>query len=412
MTRLVRTLSCALILAAPLAGAGPAQPVVPAAAPIAIVVSIDGWRWDYVERYRPPTISALAARGVRAEGLIPVFPSKTFPNHYSILTGLYPARHGIVSNNMADPHLPGRFTLDDHAVQQDTRWWGGEPLWITAERQGLLSATMFWPGSDAEIAGRRPRYWRTFDDDLPNEARVDQLLEWLRTPEPARPTFLTLYFSTVDTAGHDYGPESPELAAAVRQVDAAIARLAAGVDAAGLAARTHFVLVSDHGMAALSPDRVIVLDDYLDMSTVLLLDSSPIAGISRRPGVAADPYAALKDKHPAMKVYTPDTLPAAMRLAGHPRLPDVIGVADDGWHVTTRRTLEREHGEVPGGTHGYDPVHRSMHGLFVAAGPRFRQGIVVPRFEVIHVYEMLCRLLGLQPASNDGDRAVTTGFFR
>ncbi len=400
------------MLAAPLAGATPAQPPVAAVPPIAIVVSIDGWRWDYLERYGPPAISALAARGVRAEGLIPVFPSKTFPNHYSILTGLYPARHGIVSNNMADPHLPGRFTLDDHAVQQDTRWWGGEPLWITAERQGLISAAMFWPGSDAEIAGRRPRYWRAYDDDLPNEARVDQLLDWLRTPEPARPTFLTLYFSTVDTAGHDYGPESPEVAKAVAAVDASIARLTAGIEAAGLAARTHVVLVSDHGMAALSADRVIVLDDYLDMGTVELLDSSPVAGISRRPGSTVDLYAALKDKHPALQVFTPDNLPAALGLAGHPRLPDVIGVADDGWHVTTRRTLAREHGLIPGGTHGYAPSHRSMHGLFVAAGPQFRRGIVVPRFEGVHVYEMLCRLLGLQPASNDGDRAVTAEFFR
>jgi predicted AlkP superfamily pyrophosphatase or phosphodiesterase len=377
-----------------------------------ILISIDGWRWDYLQRWQTPTLVALAARGVRAEGLVPVFPSKTFPNHYTIVTGLYPNRHGIISNNMFDPALPGRFTLANRQVQQDTRWWGGEPLWVTAERQGQIAATMFWPGSDAEIAGDRPTFWRMFDHELPNEARVDQLLTWLKEPEPGRPTFLTLYFSEVDDAGHDDGPDSEPARQAAQRVDAAIARLIGGVETSGLMPRTNFVLVSDHGMAPLSRERSIVLDDYIDMTTVDLIDSSPIVALNPRSGSVAALYVALKDKHRALQVFTRENLPAVYRLSGHPRLPAVIGIADDGWDIRTRVAQDKDADEFSGGNHGYDPRHQSMHGLFIAAGPQFRTGVVVPAFDNVHIYELLCRVLGLDPVPNDGDAAVTRGFLR
>lgn len=382
--------------------------------PIVILISIDGWRWDYLQLFTPPTLGRLASTGVRAEGLIPVFPSKTFPNHYSIVTGQYPARHGILSNNLVDEALPGRFSLSqrDRWIQQDTRWWGGEPIWVTAERQGQATGTMFWPGSDVEIAGRRPTYWRMFENDLSNEERVDQVLAWLKVPDPQRPTFLTLYFSDVDSAAHDFGPQSEENRKAVATVDRVIARLVGGIEAAKLTSRTNLILVSDHGMAALSRDRTIVLDDLIDMETVDLIDSSPIVGLNSRSGNADSILRALKDKLPSLAVYTRDTLPGEYRLRGHPRLPEVIGIADDGWHVTTREWLAREDGQIPGGTHGYDPRHRSMHGLFIGVGPAFKSGVVVPAFENVHVYELMCRILALRPASNDGDARVTAAFLR
>lgn len=392
---------------------GAAPPTQPAR-PIVILISIDGWGWDYIERFRPPVIARLAAEGVRSEGLIPVFPSKTFPNHYTIVTGLHPARHGITSNNMRDPALPGRFTLSNRDVQQDTRWWGGEPLWVGVERQGQVAATMFWPGSDVEIAGRRPTYWRTYEHEYPNEGRVDQLLAWVKQPD-LRPTFLTLYFSDVDDAGHRFGPEADETRQAVLRIDAVIGRLVAGIAQLGLASRTNYVIVSDHGMAALSRERVIVLDEYVDLSTVDLVDSAPIVGLNARPGTSADTiYRALAGKHPALQVYRKDTLPEEHRLRDHPRLPDVIGVADDGWHPTTKAWLARDEqeGRFPGGNHGYEPRHRSMHGVFVATGPQFKTGVVVPAFQNLHVYELLCRVLDVRSASNDGDPAVTAPFLR
>lgn len=379
--------------------------------PILILVSIDGWRWDYLSRFKPPTLTSLAARGVVSEGLIPVFPSKTFPNHYTIVTGLYPGHHGIVSNTMRDPALPGLFSLTNRHVQQDSRWWIGVPLWVTAEAQGQIAGTMFWPGSDVEIAGDRPTWWRLYDHNLSNEARVDQILTWLRLPEATKPTFLTLYFSEVDTAGHDFGPESPRIAPAIRNVDAAIGRLVTGIQKAGLAPRTNLVVVSDHGMAPQSLSRVIVLDDYVDVASIDVIDRSPVLSVWPLRGTIEALYRALKDKHPALAVDRKDELPARYRLAGHPRLPPVIGIAEHGWEITTRAGLARDsHG--PRGNHGYDPAFQSMHGLFIAAGPAFHEALRAPRFENVHVYELLCRVLGIRPVANDGDRAVTAGFFR
>jgi predicted AlkP superfamily pyrophosphatase or phosphodiesterase len=376
------------------------------------MVAIDGWRWDYTERFKPAALGRLAAEGVRAEGLIPVFPSKTFPNHYSLVTGLHAARHGITSNNMVDPDLPGRFTLSNRDVQQDPRWWGGEPLWVTVERQGQIAATMFWPGSDVMIAGDRPTYWKPYDDDFPNEARVDALLDWLDEPEARRPTFLTLYFSDVDSAGHEAGPESETTRLAALAVDRMIARLVAGVNALDLKPRVNYVLVSDHGMSQLSPERVIVLDDYIDISSVDIIDTAPIVGLNPKPGVSEDAvYAALKDKHPALEVYRRGELPEQYGLRDHPRMPLIIGVADDGWHPTTRERL-REGEEFHLGNHGYDPAHRSMHGLFIASGPQFKRGIVVPAFSNLHVYDLVCKVLGIKPAPNEGDPRVTESFLR
>jgi predicted AlkP superfamily pyrophosphatase or phosphodiesterase len=405
--RLGLVLSCALLLGFSLAAAQP--PV--AERPILILISIDGFRWDYLNRFKPPTLSALATRGVVADGLIPSFPSKTFPNHYTVVTGLYPDRHGIVSNTMRDPMLPGVFTLTNVDVQQDTRWWGGVPLWVTVEQQGQIAATMFWPGSDVEIAGDRPTFWRKYDHQAWNNTRVDQLLSWLRQPEPGRPSFLTLYFAEVDSAGHDFGPESPEVRTAVDAVDAAIARLIEGIESAGVTSRTNLVIVSDHGMAAQSLSRVIVLDDFVDVATLDVVDWSPIMMAAPRSGSAEDLYQALKDKHPSLAVYRNRDLPARFRLAGHPRFPQVIGVADDGWEITSRARLARDP-DGPHGTHGYDPALESMHGLFVATGPAFRQRMSAPRFENVHIYELLCRVLGVRPEGNDGDPKVTAGFFR
>jgi predicted AlkP superfamily pyrophosphatase or phosphodiesterase len=382
------------------------------ARPIVILISIDGWRWDYTERYQPAAIGRLAREGVRAEGLIPVFPSKTFPNHYSIVTGLHAAAHGITSNNIVDPRLPGRFTLSNRDVQQDPRWWGGEPLWVTAERQHVVAGTMFWPGSDVMIAGVRPTYFKPYEDSYPNEARVDALLEWLKAPGDRQATFLTLYFSDVDGAGHDAGPISEPTRQAVHAVDRMVARLVEGVDALRLSSRVNYILVSDHGMAELSPDRVIVLDDYIDVSSVDLVDTSPIVGINPRDGTSiASIYAALKDKHPALQVYLRSNLPEIYGLRNHLRMPAIIGIADEGWHPTTfARRLEGE--EFSLGNHGYDPRSRSMHGLFIAAGPRFKTGQTVPAFSNVHIYELICRVLGIKPAKNDGDPRVTASFLR
>lgn len=388
----------------------------PAARPIVILVSLDGWRHDYLERADAPTLRALAADGVRSEGLIPSFPSKTFPNHYTIVTGLYPEHHGIVANTMEDPSIgPDRFTMSS-ATAKDSRWWGGEPLWVTAEKHGQRSASMFWPGSEVEIGGVRPSHWTPYQDDFPHRDRVNQVLDWLRLPDAERPTFITLYFSLVDTIGHRQGPDSQAVLDACAELDIEIAALVEGVRALGLADRVNYVLVSDHGMSQLSLDRVVVLDDYLDMSQVRTIDGSPIIGLSPRPGATMsldDIYLALKDKHPSLDVYRRDETPAHLHYRDNPRIPPILTLAADGWTIASRtQVLGWADDRVMGGAHGYDTNLKSMQGLFIASGPQFRRGAVVPPLENIHLYEMMARVLGLTPAPNDGSRAATEGFFR
>jgi predicted AlkP superfamily pyrophosphatase or phosphodiesterase len=382
---------------------------------IVVLISIDGWRWDYLERFKPPTLTRLAAEGVRAEGLIPQFPSKTFPNHYTIVTGLRLVNHGIISNNMKDPDIPGEFSMSNRDVLADPRWWGGEPMWNTVERQGKVAAAMFWPGSETVIGGHQATFWTEFDNDLPLRDRVNRILEWLKLAEGKRPSFLTLYYSDVDNAGHGGGPDSEEVREAALRVDASLGELVSGVTAAGLADRVHYVMVSDHGMAALSPDRMIVLDDYVDPATVDVIDWAPVLGLSPKDGNIEKLYAALKNKHRSLDVYRGHEIPAVYGLAGHPRVPPVYAIADEGWFITTHREMERwkEPGHhPPRGTHGYDARVKSMQGLFIASGPRVAGGLVVPPFENIHIYHFMCALLGIEPSMNDGDPAVTRAMIR
>lgn len=405
------TLGLLIVLAA--IGCRPAP--APPADPIVILVSIDGWRWDYLQRFAPPTLSRLAAEGVRAEGLIPQFPSKTFPNHYTLVTGLTLAHHGIVSNNMRDPGIPGAYSMSNRKVLADPRWWGGDPIWNTVERQGKVAAAMFWPGSETAIGGKQATFWRDFDDDLPNGDRVQQLLEWLKLPEGQRPSFLTLYFSDVDNAGHSFGPDSEQTREAALSVDRHVGELVAGVAAAGLAGRVNYVIVSDHGMAGLSRDRMIVLDDYIDPATADVVDWAPVLGLSPKDGDVEKMFAALNGKNPHLQIYRRDEIPAVYGLAGHPRVSPIVGIADEGWYITSKTETnrwDRHERNTPGGTHGYDARLQSMQGLFVAAGPRLRQGLVVKPFENIHVYNLMCAVIGIKPSPNDGDLAVVKDMLR
>jgi len=383
-----------------------------AAKPIVILVSLDGWRWDYLQRAQVPRLRALARAGVRSEGLIPPFPSKTFPSHYTIVTGLYPEHHGIVSNNMLDAGIGERFSMSAPTAK-DPRWWGGEPLWITAQKQGQIAAAMFWPGSDVEISGARPRYWRLFDDNFPNRSRVDEVLKWLKLPAAERPTFITLYFSDVDSVGHSAGPESAEILETAAELDREVGALVDGVNALHLAAPVNYVIVSDHGMSQTSLQRLIPIDDYIDAKSVDLIDTSPVLGVWPRTISVDEAYRALKDKHPAMAVYKREDVPPELHFSASPRIPPVIGIAADGWTITTKAQASswQQAGRRMGGQHGFDPRLRSMHGLFIAVGPQFRRGITVPAFESVHLYEMMTRVLGLKPAPNDGRAQATQDLF-
>jgi len=370
--------------------------------PTVILVSLDGFRWDYIDRPVAPTLQAIARRGVRADGLIPVFPSKTFPNHYSIVTGLYPEHHGLVANNMYDPADDSWYGLGDREAVGDSRWYAGEPVWVTAERAGQRTAPLFWPGSEAEIGGYRPTYWRPFDfDDRPDDL-IEELLGLLDLPLDERPTFLTLYFHETDDFGHTFGTESPELDSAIAVVDHAIANLLAGLEARGIRDEVDLIVVSDHGMAEISSDRVIYLDDLIDLDHVMVSDWNPVVAIWPDAGAEASTYRRLQ-AHPHMTVYRRDSIPQRLHYSTHERIAPLIGLADEGWSISTRSFVADHPDAFDGATHGYDPALRSMNGLFTAAGPSFRVGLRSGPVANIDVYEMICAILGLTPAPNDGD---------
>ncbi len=382
-----------------------AAAVAGAAESIVILVSLDAFRWDYLEKYavETPRLRQLAADGVRAERMISCFPTLTFPNHYSIVTGLRPEHHGIVANTFYDPVLKAAFNYRSHECAVDPRWWGGEPIWVTAVKQGRRSACMFWPGSEAKIAGGQPTYYRAFDDSVTSVQRVDGLLAWLSLPADERPDFCTLYLDAVDHAGHDHGPDSPETAAAVREVDAAVDRLEVGLAARDLAGMTNLVIVSDHGMAPTGPSQTVFLDDLVNLRAVRVDCLGPLTGLQPLEGTTAELMARLRRVLPPhLHAYLRDEFPTRFHYRGNPRIAPVLILADEGWELTThdrfarRKTPER-------GDHGYDNELPAMGALFIANGPAFRRGVVIPPFENIEIYNLLCAALALRPAPNDGD---------
>lgn len=374
-----------------------------------ILISFDGFRWDYPDRGVSPNLEALADRGVRAEALIPSFPTKTFPNHYTMVTGLVPDRHGMVANTMWDPEFETRFSMSKREEVRDARWWGGEPVWVTAERRGLATAPLFWPGSEAAIAGVHPTHWLPYDGEMTHAERVDWVLELLDLPPDRRPVFLTLYFAQTDEVGHVWGPESARVDSAVSSVDRALGRLVDGLAERGMTDEVNLVVVSDHGMIATSRDRVIFADDYVDLDVARPVDWNPVLALWPDTEDVSLVYDALKGAHPEMAVYLRSEIPADLRYGAHPRTPPILGIATPGWSITSHEYYDQRPDRFDGGNHGYDPAAKGMHGVFVAAGPDFRRGVRVPALRNVHVYSLIMAALDLPPAESDGDLDAVPG---
>jgi predicted AlkP superfamily pyrophosphatase or phosphodiesterase len=372
----------------------------PPKTPPLLLISIDGMMPGYLDRTDTPAFDRLAEAGVLAEHMIPVFPTKTFPNHYSLVTGLYTENTGVISNNMYDPEMDETFSLGNRAAVSDGRWYGGEPIWVTAEKQNVPAATMFWPGSEAEIGGVRPTRWMEYDGSIPYEARVDSVINWLQADDESRPGLITLYFSSVDTYGHRYGPASDSVDANVARVDRVLGYLLDELSRTGMENSVNIIITSDHGMAEISMDRVIILDEIIRSEDVQILDWTPVAMIQPKEGKKEEVYNLLKSAESNYSVYLKEDIPDVYRFKNHYRVPEIIMIADPGYTIISRDYLDRR--GVSGGAHGYDHRVPEMQAFFLAAGPGIIKGETIDPFQSVHVYELMCKLLNLDPAPNDG----------
>lgn len=378
-----------------------------------IMIGIDGLRNDAIHRADAPNLQALAARGVEAESLRPAMPTKTFTNFYTLATGLHPKNHGLISNYPYDREIGRAFSRATDT--QDPAWWGGEPIWITAEKQGAKAATYFWVGSEVPIDGIRPSLWKPFDQKKDYAERVEEVLGWLDLPTTTRPRLVTLYFSAVDTAAHDYGVGTVEELAAIEKVDGHVGDLVAGLEERGLTANTNIIIVSDHGMVDLADDKIINLDP------IVSLDAFEVPDWGRQYGPVYAPflnlygsqtdidaaYAALEGKHPHMQVFRRPEFPKQYHFDHPTRGPDIMILADLGWTL-----YASEDGSAPVSlwdtpasvaTHGYDNYGPLMQATFIAAGPAFKAGSQPPTFDNVEVYGIVACALGITPAKTDGN---------
>jgi TonB family protein len=367
-----------------------------------VLVSLDGFRYDYPVKYGAPHLLAMGAKGASApQGMLPSYPSLTFPNHLSLITGLYPEHHGIVANSFYDSSRDATYVYTQSKTNGDGSWYSGTPLWVLAEQQGMRSACLFWPGSEAEIQGKRPSYYLKFDDKLGDEKRIDQVVAWLQLPPEQRPHFITLYYSNVDHAGHSYGPESEEVRAAVHHLDDMVGELDQRLTALHLP--IDLVVVADHGMVTLNPDNVN-LSDFADLSNFHTEGSQLYP---KTDADAAKAYQEFKEHpDPRFSVYRRADVPAALHFNSNPREGDPVIVPNGPYMIRAHASLagvETRMNLLHGG-HGYDPrTMPEMKAIFFAEGPDIKQGTKLPPFENVNVYPLLAKILALTPPSIDGN---------
>jgi predicted AlkP superfamily pyrophosphatase or phosphodiesterase len=401
---------------------GPAQAITPVitvdhgpnsaaqqAKPYVVMVSLDGFRYDYAKKYGATHLLALGAAGAAApQGMIPAYPSVTFPNHYTLVTGLYPEHHGIVANRFYDPARQQYYSYTDPATNTDGSWYGGTPLWVLAEKQAMRSACFFWPGSEAEIDGMRPTYYLKYDDHIDDRKRIDQVIAWLRLPAAQRPHLITLYYANVDTAGHRYGPESPQTAQEVKKVDNLIGML--WTDLHQLQLPIDLIVVSDHGMEKVQGGW-IDLDKYADLSSFI---TSGSALYPNSEAAAEKAYQQLKIKTDQFTVYRRRRVPAGLHYDSNAREGDPVVIANGPFLIRAHAPSDGAQDQPPEvGAHGYDPQSmKSMRAIFFAAGPDIRPGSILQPFENVNVYPLIAKILGLDTPKVDGSLNVLSGILK
>jgi len=378
-----------------------------------VLVSFDGFRYDYTERVSTPNFDAVASNGVKAVSLKPVFPSFTFPNHYSIATGCYADKHGILANEFLNEL--GEYSYKNKTTVQDAKWYKAEPIWVTAEKAGLITATYFWVGSEAPIGGYYPTYYKNYQNGIEPNEKINQAKAWLKLPIEKRPRFVCLYFNEPDHAGHVYGEDSDEVIYQIKESDKILGQLIKELKTLDIYNNINIVIVSDHGMVNVSNERLININDHLPEWT---RNNQNLYGRGPVMNIAFENYDNdiqlnipdsynnfLKEYIPHVKIKTSKN---NKELHYHNPMFDYILIADEGWMIYSDGDIRKYNNKLPVvGMHGYDSNSMNMHAIFYAYGPKIKKDLKIDTFELIHIYPLLCKLLGIEPYENiDGKLEV------
>ncbi|RXJ50062.1 alkaline phosphatase family protein [Gelidibacter gilvus] len=383
--------------------------------PYVLLISLDGFRWDYVEKYKPEHLTDFSKNGVSAASLISTFPSKTFPNHYSIATGMYPDNHGILSNSFYSHKKNTTYNIRNRQIVSDGDFYGGTPIWIQADKHDMVTASYFFVGSDANIQGVRPTYSKDYDGKIKNETRISQVLEWLALPEKQRPHLITMYFSDMDDTGHRYGPNNEvELQKTLASLDENLGVLLNGVKASGLP--VNIIIVSDHGMAAVATDHLIPIETVQNDDLFRTVDNGSIVNIHPNDGIEADVvFQYLKEKEKHFKVYKTQETPGFEYTPKNKDWGDIQLIPDSDHYFSNEKNIAllNQNNIKTIGVHGFDSTNKDMHGIFYASGPAFKSGYEIPSFQNIDIYPLICDILGLEiPDSVDGKLSTLKGVLK
>ena len=363
-----------------------------------ILISFDGFRWDYLNRGLTPNFDNLISSGVKAKSLKMSFPTKTFPNHYTIVTGQYPENHGIIENNIFDKKTNKKFRINDTTEVTNPMWYKGEAIWETARKQNKITASYFWPGSELKDTSRQPNYFEKYEHTRPYEKRIDGVIDWLKLPIDKRPELITLYFDIVDSKGHEFGPNSPELDSSLVLADNLIGEIILKLKKEKLFATTNFVIVSDHGMTEISLSKVINLQKTLSGEKVFTQWYGPNLMIeSENPEKLIQK---LKSELKNCNVYLKSEIPKRFNFSKNENISSILIMADLGYSLTSRNLTSRDSTNFGKGNHGYDNDEMEMHGIFIASGPSFKKNLKIETFENIEIYPFLCKILKINPSKN------------
>ena len=363
--------------------------------PYLIMVSLDGFKWDYPEMTETPHLDKIENDGVRAKSLQPIFPSKTFPNHYSLATGMYADKNGLVANTFYDPDFDEWYSLRDTNAVRDAKWYGGEPIWVTAEKQNVKTASYFWVGSEAPIGEIQPTYFYTYDHNKPFDARVSQVIDWMNLPHSERPHLILLYFHEPDSKGHNFGPDSEKTMETVREMDDIIGDLRRKIGETSIADSVNLLVVSDHGMTELDTAKLIFIDDVIDKSQVRDLGWGPYSLLDVLDNVQIPKIKKTLETLDNCQVFLRDEIPERFHCRNQKRMLDILVLADLGWTITTHDGFSRF--GIPIGMHGYDNFEIDMHGIFYAIGHSIQAGVKLETIENIQIYPLICEILGIVP---------------